>query len=117
MWTQTSQPTQRSRSISHQLCMPGLSPYCWILTMQSTGQTSKHASQPVQLSALMTASSLGSFLRGPCLAIVGYLGECEDSRQGRVSSQVCLTIIGRNRLRAKQFGHEQVDEHRYADAQ
>src|SRR6266852_8476959 len=31
--------------------------------MQSTGQTSIHASQPVQLSARMTASSLGSFFR------------------------------------------------------
>src|SRR6266508_5181550 len=31
--------------------------------MQSTGQTSTHASQPVQLSAQTTASSLGSFLR------------------------------------------------------
>src|SRR5262249_17537843 len=29
--------------------------------MQSTGQTSTHASQPVQLSARTTASSLGSF--------------------------------------------------------
>jgi hypothetical protein len=32
--------------------------------MQSTGQTSMHASQPVQLSARMTANSFGSFLRG-----------------------------------------------------
>ena len=40
-----------------------------LLKMQSTGQTSRHASQPVQLSALMTANSLGSFLRGPSLAI------------------------------------------------
>src|SRR5207237_9941452 len=31
--------------------------------MQSTGHTSMHASQPVQLSALTTASALGSFLR------------------------------------------------------
>jgi hypothetical protein len=31
--------------------------------MQSTGQTSMQASQPVQLSARMTASSFGSFLR------------------------------------------------------
>src|SRR5262249_23299226 len=31
--------------------------------MQSTGQTSMQASQPVQLSARTTASSLGSFLR------------------------------------------------------
>src|SRR5262245_36912338 len=37
--------------------------------MQSTGQTSRHDSQPVQLSALMTAISFGSFLRGPALAI------------------------------------------------
>src|ERR1700682_2190628 len=32
--------------------------------MQSTGQTSIQASQPVQLSARITASSLGSFFRG-----------------------------------------------------
>src|SRR5262245_63413598 len=32
--------------------------------MQSTGQTSMQASQPVQLSAKMTANSFGSFLRG-----------------------------------------------------
>ena len=31
------------------------------------GQTSRHASQPVQLSALMTATSLGSFFRPPAL--------------------------------------------------
>src|SRR6516225_1559539 len=31
--------------------------------MQSTGHTSMHASQPVQLSARTTASSLGNFLR------------------------------------------------------
>src|SRR5262245_8648086 len=31
--------------------------------MQSTGQTSMHASQPVQLSARTTASSFGNFLR------------------------------------------------------
>src|ERR1700722_5532414 len=37
--------------------------------MQSTGQTSRQASQPVQLSALITATSLGSFLRAPDLAI------------------------------------------------
>ena len=40
-----------------------------IIEMQSTGQTSRHDSQPVQLSALMIATSLGSFLRGPALAI------------------------------------------------
>src|ERR1700730_13582148 len=41
--------------------------------MQSTGHTSIQASQPVQLSARMTASSLGSFLRGlpAALAMVG----------------------------------------------
>jgi hypothetical protein len=37
--------------------------------MQSTGQTSRQASQPVQLSALITATSLGSFLRAPDFAI------------------------------------------------
>src|SRR6478752_1409934 len=37
--------------------------------MQSTGQTSRHDSHPVQLSALMIATSFGSFLRGPTLAI------------------------------------------------
>src|SRR4051812_24299506 len=37
--------------------------------MQSTGQTSRHDSQPVQLSALIIATSFGSFLRGPALAI------------------------------------------------
>src|SRR5438874_2527278 len=41
-----------------------------IIEMQSTGQTSRHDSQPVQLSALMIATSLGSFLRGPALAII-----------------------------------------------
>jgi hypothetical protein len=41
--------------------------------MQSTGQTSRHASQPVQLSALMTATSFGSFFREPALAIDSYL--------------------------------------------
>src|SRR5437867_633598 len=40
--------------------------------MQSTGQTSMQASQPVQLSARMTASSFGSFLRG--LAAAGLAG-------------------------------------------
>jgi hypothetical protein len=41
--------------------------------MQSTGQTSKHDSQPVQLSALMTATSFGSFLREPALAMLSNL--------------------------------------------
>ena len=36
--------------------------------MQSTGQTSKQASQPVQLSALITATSL-QLLRAPDFAI------------------------------------------------
>src|SRR5262245_36464840 len=44
--------------------------------MQSTGQTSRHASHPVQLSALITATSLGSFFRDPLFAmrstLVGY---------------------------------------------
>ena len=58
-----------SMSISHQLCRLCIPGYCCTLMMQSTGQTSRHASHPVQLSALITANSLGSFLRGPCLAI------------------------------------------------
>src|SRR5262245_30887460 len=37
--------------------------------MQSTGQTSRHASHPVQLSALMTATSFGSFFRDPLFAM------------------------------------------------
>src|SRR5437868_78990 len=37
--------------------------------MQSTGQTSRQASQPVQLSALITATSLGSFFRDPLFAM------------------------------------------------
>src|SRR5258708_19346424 len=37
--------------------------------MQSTGQTSRDASQPVQLSALITATSLGSFFLEPVFAI------------------------------------------------
>src|SRR4051794_36522130 len=41
--------------------------------MQSTGHTSRQASQPVQLSALMTATSLGSFLRDPDFAIICHL--------------------------------------------
>src|SRR4029078_1076962 len=69
MWTQTSQPTQRSRSISHHDCRLYMLSYCWIFMMQPTGRTARQASQPVQLSALMTASSLGSFLRGPALAM------------------------------------------------
>src|SRR3954454_24322103 len=69
MWTQTSQPTQRSKSISHQDWFPLTPSFISNRLMQSTGQTSRHDSQPVQLSALMTAKALGSFLRGPCLAI------------------------------------------------
>src|SRR5215210_7856295 len=71
MWTHTSQPTHRSRSISHHCCVPFTMPRSIVLiSMQSTGQTSRHDSQPVQLSALMTANSFGTFLRGPSLAIV-----------------------------------------------
>jgi hypothetical protein len=40
--------------------------------MQSTGQTSTHDWQPVQLSALMTATSLGSFLRTPFFAMADF---------------------------------------------
>src|SRR5262249_5628434 len=70
MWTHTSQPTQRSRSISHHCCVPFTMPRSIFFTsMQSTGQTSRHDSQPVQLSALITANSLGTFLRGPSFAI------------------------------------------------
>src|SRR5688572_16289210 len=69
IWTQTSQPTHRSISISHQDCTPLTPMFMDRISIQSTGQTSKHDSQPVQLSALMTATSLGNFLRGPCLAI------------------------------------------------
>src|SRR5262249_25348827 len=57
--------------------------------MQSTGQTSMHASQPVQLSARMTANSLGNFLRAlPAPLAMGFLvpqaaegvrGECSLS--------------------------------------
>src|SRR6185369_17193993 len=70
MWTHTSQPTHRSKSISHHCCVPFTMPRSiFFSSMQSTGQTSRHDSQPVQLSALMTANSLGTFLRGPSLAI------------------------------------------------
>ena len=70
MWTHTSQPTQRSRSISHHCCVPFTMPRSiFFSSMQSTGQTSRHDSQPVQLSALMTANSFGTFLRGPSLAM------------------------------------------------
>jgi len=61
-------------SISHQLWRLWNWSYCCTLMMQSTGQTSRQLSQPVQLSALMTASSLGSFLRGPAFAMVGVIG-------------------------------------------
>src|SRR5262245_34009226 len=69
MCTHTSQPTHRSTSISHQAWLPFTACCIVIIEMQSTGQTSRHDSQPVQLSALMIATSLGSFLRGPALAI------------------------------------------------
>src|SRR5262245_39686364 len=90
MCTHTSQPTHRSRSISQKLCKFWNWSYCCTFTMQSTGQTSRQASQPVQLSALMTASSLGSFFRGPCLAIVGSLGSwCWGLRPGPCGGLVC----------------------------
>src|SRR3990172_2254389 len=75
MCTQTSQPTHRSRSISHHCCVPLMMPRSiFFSSMQSTGQTSRHDSQPVQLSALMTANSFGTFLRGPALAMGGVEG-------------------------------------------
>src|SRR5262245_50535692 len=57
--------------------------------MQSTGQTSIHASQPVQLSARTTASSLGSFFRGfpAALAIVNPLTWPANSCRGVLGSQ------------------------------
>jgi hypothetical protein len=68
--------------------------------MQSTGQTSKHASQPVQLSALMTANSLGSFLRGPCFAI-----DVSDDGYLQLESWFSLLIIDGNQPPAKdEFG-------------
>src|SRR6478672_2792786 len=74
MWTHTSQPTHRSKSISHHCCVPFTMPRSiFFSSMQSTGQTSRHDSQPVQLSALITANSFGTFLRGPSLA----MGEVE----------------------------------------
>src|SRR5437588_3373352 len=50
--------------------------------MQSTGQTSTHASQPVQLSARTTANSLGSFLRAlPApLAMIRLSGSAQGIR-------------------------------------
>src|SRR3954467_9042866 len=79
MCTQTSQPTQRSRSISHHCCVPFTMPRSIIFSsMQSTGQTSRHDSQPVQLSALMTANSFGTFLRGPSLAMVNSKAESQS---------------------------------------
>src|SRR5437773_837120 len=66
--------------------------------MQSTGQTSRHASHPVQLSALITANSLGSFLRGPCLAIT----ENADSRVYSIKLfRRTTTIIDADSLSAK----------------
>src|ERR1044072_6549091 len=87
MCTHTSQPTHRSRSISHQDCTPLTPRFICRSSMQSTGQTSRHDSQPVQLSALITASSLGSFLRGPCLAIsqpFGFPSPCLSETQAGV---------------------------------
>jgi len=70
MCTQTSQPTHVSMSISHHCCVPFKMPRSIVIMwMQSTGQTSRHDSQPVQLSALIIASSLGTFFRGPFFAI------------------------------------------------
>lgn len=70
--TQTSQPTQRSTSISQNDCSTEMSTP-GTLMIQSTGQTSRHDSQPVQLSALMTATSFGSFFLDPAFAIFHHI--------------------------------------------
>src|SRR5882757_6900480 len=94
MWTQTSHPTHRSRSISHHCCVPFTMPRSMVLiSMQSTGQTSRHDSQPVQLSALMTANSLGTFLRGPSLAMGGHERQNETGK-GSSSFVKSITILG-----------------------
>src|SRR5262245_42581152 len=82
MWTHTSQPTHRSRSISHHCCVPFTTPRSiFFSSMQSTGQTSRHDSQPVQLSALMTANSFGTFLRGPALDMVESRDAGQESKE------------------------------------
>src|SRR5437763_6740907 len=88
MWTQTSQPTHRSRSISHHDWLPFTAWCIDFSSMQSTGQTSRHDSQPVQLSALITANSLGTFLRGPSLAMFESRAESQESRARSPTSEV-----------------------------
>src|SRR5262249_42547909 len=63
--------------------------------MQSTGQTSMQASQPVQLSARTTASSLGSFLRAlpTPFAMTDNL-----ERKGAQSSSILACQPGKTRL-------------------
>src|SRR3954471_9240400 len=91
MWTQTSQPTHRSKSISHHCWVPFTMPRSIVrISMQSTGQTSRHDSQPVQLSALMTANSLGTFLRGPSLAIIQSRAESPESRARTINCKHTL---------------------------
>src|SRR5260370_34913067 len=63
--------------------------------MQSTGQTSIQASQPVQLSARTTANCLGSFLRAfPApLAMSGYLFADERAIFGSWRLIVMITVF------------------------
>src|SRR5947199_7138947 len=61
--------------------------------MQSTGQTSMHASQPVQLSARTTASSLGNFLR----ALPAPLAMTGPSDQGKRGPDAPGMIDGHDR--------------------
>src|SRR5215510_3182797 len=69
--------------------------------MQSTGQTSIQASQPVQLSARMTASSLGSFFLAlpAALAMLNLPLRCSGPDGGRGTA---YSVYRANRIRALQ---------------
>src|SRR6476620_12380191 len=69
-----------------------------IIEMQSTGQTSRHDSQPVQLSALIIATSLGSFFLGPALAI--YMLNSRDQSWPQIKSCLVLPFRKQRRLTA-----------------
>src|SRR5229473_1821516 len=71
--------------------------------MQSTGQTSRQASHPVQLSALITATSLGSFLRDPLFAIL--IDSLNNSRRAAIrgSSENSRTSNSINNDSTEQF--------------
>ena len=71
--------------------------------MQSTGQTSRHASQPVQLSALMIATSLGNFLRAPDLAMIRPEGSCCWRRTGWDAPWAERTLCRLDRVPASQL--------------